>query len=122
MTNQSPFDHRRDAALGELLREALSAGDDDAFVARVVAGFETRHGAPTPFAEVLAAWARIGVAAALLIAAATTYIAARSTPAIAPNGVEDVLAGTAVRLPPSALLTSQRPPDPNMVFASVFEP
>lgn len=121
MTKQSPFDHRRDDELGGLLREALATRDEAGFVARLVAGFDARRPSVPPYVEVLAGWARIGVAAALLVALAVTYLASRGGSSSGANGVDEVLAGTAFRLPPAALLTAQRPPDPNMVYASAFE-
>jgi hypothetical protein len=65
------FDHRPDAALGELLREALTAPDDPAFVRRV------KDRIPQPIVgeswwEILGGWARPGIAAAIAVLAAVT--------------------------------------------------
>src|SRR5207247_1067651 len=61
----TPFDHRPDARLGEALRAALDSGDQAAFVARVLAAAAR----PARTVDVLAAWARRGLVAAMAAAA-----------------------------------------------------
>ncbi len=60
----TPFDSRPDPVLGAALRAALAPRDAAAFVGRVVAAVD-RPAAPL---EVLAAWSRLGIAAAVLAA------------------------------------------------------
>ena len=69
----SSFDHKPLRDLGRALREVLDAGDDRAFVARVmeeVRAFEIRQ-TGNDWWEILGAWARPGLAAA----AATVVLA-----------------------------------------------
>lgn len=81
MTQRLPFDHRPDRLLGEALREVLDPGDGAAFVARVVARAEQlRTGT---WDTVLAGWARVGVAAAMIIALAAGYYLGRTAGAAA---------------------------------------
>jgi hypothetical protein len=68
MTIGSPFDGSPDHELGAALRALLSPGEDAAFAARVLARLEP--GSPW---EALAQWARPGLAAALLLAAALGF-------------------------------------------------
>ncbi len=107
MTTPSPFDHERDPVLGEALRQALDAGDATAFVTRVLVRAE-----PAPW-EVLAGWARPGIAAALAAAMAAGFLVGRivSGP---PSLDEALVPGEAM------VLGSQRPPDAGVVFA-VFD-
>jgi len=68
--SQTPFDHRPDARLGAVLREALDAPPGRAaFVARVVAG--AARTPANPVEHLLARWAARGIAAA----AAAAFIA-----------------------------------------------
>ncbi len=62
----SPFHLERDPALGQGLRGLLDGAADAAFAARVVAGLPARGS----LLQVLAGWARPGIAAALLLATA----------------------------------------------------
>jgi len=64
------FDSRPDPELGALLRAQLDARDHAAFAARVVG--RLRRGTGSQW-EVLAGWARPGIAAALFLAAALGY-------------------------------------------------
>lgn len=65
---ENPFDAKPDAELGHLLRECLEAPDPDAFAARVRAaiGAEPRVASEGSW-EVLARWARPGLAAAAIV-------------------------------------------------------
>lgn len=89
MTVHSPFDHVPDPAIGEALRDVLDVHDDPAFVRAVL---ERTH-APQPWWEVLGDWARPGVAAALLLVAAGSFLLGRLV-APAPT---DVAAGDVLR-------------------------
>ena len=73
MIQRDPLDVRPDPVLGARLRSCLYLGDDARFVQSLLA----RIAAPPRPLEVLAAWARPGVAAALLIASALGYWMAR---------------------------------------------
>jgi hypothetical protein len=61
MSGHDPFDATRDVALGRLLREHLSAGDDARFVARMRAALAGERDSSW---EVLSRWARPGLVAA----------------------------------------------------------
>ncbi len=85
MTVNNPFGNEPDAALGSLLRAHLEGTDHDAFTARVrarLAGLPA-GGPQDSLWDVLAGWARPGIAAgfllALLAGAALAVQAARST-------------------------------------------
>jgi len=111
-----PFDHRPDPALGAALRQALTAADDAAFVARVLARVAR---APIAHWDVLASWARAGIAVAAVAALVAGFLVGRAV--TTPTSLEDVLvaaAGPSAR----ALVTSSRPPDPSVVLAAVEEP
>jgi hypothetical protein len=115
----TPFDHRPDPALGSALRDALAAGDDAAFIARVLA----QAGRPAEAHwDVLASWARIGIAAAAaaaLLAGVLVGRGARAAPSAPAASVDELLAGAAG--PSGALVTSPQPPDPSVLFASAEE-
>ncbi|MGH7645692.1 MAG: hypothetical protein ACREMR_08910 [Gemmatimonadales bacterium] len=107
MTAPSPFDHERDAVLGEALRQILDAGDASAFVGRVM----SRAGAARW--DVLAGWARPGIAAALAAAMAAGFLVGRIVPR--PPSLEEALVPSE-----AAVLESQGPPDAGVAFA-VFD-
>ena len=65
------FDHRPDSIVGEALRELLTAPDDAAFARRVM-DHVPQVIAGESWWEVLGAWARPGVAAAVAVLAAAT--------------------------------------------------
>lgn len=81
MKDLQPFDHRPDPVLGDALRRALDQGGGDAagFVARVLARAEAVGARPASWDAVLARWARVGVAAAIVVAAASGYLVGRAT-------------------------------------------
>lgn len=122
MDERSAFDARPDAELGGLLREALTAGDEHALVARIVAGFEAGRVAPRPFVEVLAGWARAGAIVGAVAATLALYFVMPRAPAVAP--APTLLEAALPESPVTAavLVSSVRPPDPDVVFASAFEP
>lgn len=68
MTLPNPFDPAPDRELGALLRAHLEAPGHPAFVAQVLAAAGSRREEDS--VQVLARWARIGVAAALVLATA----------------------------------------------------
>jgi len=82
----TPFDHRPDARLGEALRAALDPGDQAAFVARVLAAAAR----PARTVDVLAAWARRGLVAAMAAAAVAGFLVGRGSPPT--SSPEDALA------------------------------
>ncbi len=113
-----PFDHRPDPVLGAALRRALDPGDHAAFIARVMARADDARTAAGSWDAVLARWARVGVAAAALIALGAGYLVGRATASGAavgparPSVTEALLAPRAQ--PP-------QPPEVEVVLASVFE-
>jgi hypothetical protein len=68
MTLPNPFDPSPDRELGALLRAHLEAPGHPAFVAQVLAAAGSRREEDS--LQVLARWARIGIAAALVLATA----------------------------------------------------
>jgi hypothetical protein len=111
------FDHRADPVLGAALRQILDAGDQAAFVARVLAGYEhARTRAERPLWDVLAGWSRTGIVAAALTALVAGFLFGRLIRA--PVGLDDVFASTATGDTASAVLvTAQRPPDTGVLLA-----
>lgn len=69
MSESSPFDHRRDPELGRLLRAVLSGENDAVFVQRVLAAAPLAQ-EQAPWWHILTTWARPGLVAAGLLAAA----------------------------------------------------
>src|SRR5437773_11357787 len=96
----TPFDHRPDTRLGEALRAALDAGDQAAFVARVLAAAAR----PARTGGVLAAWARRGLAAAMAAAALAAHLVGRgSAPTASPEaGLAPTAPGAARAAPVTA--------------------
>ena len=111
----TPFDHRPDPVLGSALRRALSPGDQAAFVARVMAALED---ARTAHWDVLASWARAGIAAAALAVILGGLFVGRA--GLTPASIDDVLTLAAG---PSApiLVGASSPPDPSVVLPSAEE-
>lgn len=112
MTPEStPFDHRPDPVLGAALRAALTADGEAAFVARLLARLHER---PVEYWDVLASWARAGIAAAAgAMLVGGLVLGGRTVPA----SLDDVLAagaGSSAR----AMVVSDQPPDPSVVLAS----
>jgi hypothetical protein len=109
MKESLSFDHRPDAVLGDALRQAFDPGDPAPFVARVLARAEQVRSAS--WDAVLARWARLGVAAAAVVALAAGYVVGRAgttAPTAQPSLAETWLA-------PSA------PADVAVVLASVID-
>jgi len=126
MNWSSPFDHRPHPELGALLRDALTPGDEPAFVDRVLAAAAARAGDGyygAPWWQVLGAWARPGVAAALaLLAGATIWFANASSRNEADTTLEEVLLATAEAVAPPFFTATMAPPTFDVVLASSFEP
>jgi hypothetical protein len=123
MNWSSPFDHRPHPELGALLREALTADDEQAFAARVLAAAQQRSAYDPPWWQVLGAWARPGVAAALaLLAGATIWYANASSRNEADTTLEDVLLAAAEPATPPFLSATIAPPTFDVVLAASFEP
>jgi hypothetical protein len=112
------FDHRPDPELGAALRRALDPPRDDqaAFVARVMARYDSTLAAATvPTWEVLAGWARRGIAAAVVAAALGGFFVARAVQ------TPEAPATLDAALTPVALINATDPPDASVVFASLVE-
>lgn len=115
----TPFDHRPDPGLGDALRAALESGDQAAFVARVMAGLDA---ARAPSWEILAGWARRGLAAAAVAALVAGFVLGRSLGAPASLDEAFAASGPGVTAPAlAALVTSQRPPDASVLLAEMAE-
>lgn len=124
MKDLQPFDHRPDPELGAALRAALDPrGDPSAFVARVMAQYDTAlERATVPALDILASWFRPGMVAA---AAALVLGVVFGRMVLAPDAAtESMDAAMAPAEGPgfAALVTSQDPPDASVVFASLVEP
>src|SRR5688572_12089059 len=114
-TEPLPFDHRPDPVLGAALRRALDPGDHAAFVARVVACADDAGAAAGSWDAVLARWARVGVAAAGLIALGAGYLLGRA-------GATGGAVGPGGQAVAEALLAPRaQPPEVEVVLAAVFE-
>ncbi|HEY3280315.1 MAG TPA: hypothetical protein VGJ83_07360 [Gemmatimonadales bacterium] len=124
MTDERMFDHRPDPELGAALRQALEPrdGTQAAFVDRVLVRYDAAQAAAgVPTWDVLAAWARPRVAAAVAVAALCGFLVGRALQA-----PDDASFDTAFE-PTSgpglaALVTASAPPDASVVFASLVEP
>jgi len=109
MTQDSlPFDARPDPMIGAALRRALDAGEHDRFVARVLARAEQLRA--VSWDAVLARWARLGVAAAVLVALAAGYLVGRGRPT----------APERATVPDAVLAPSTSAPPVEVVFASLI--
>lgn len=104
---------QRDSRLGEALRAVLTLPDEAGFVRRVLAHIE---GSGTWW-DVLGRWARLGMAAALLLAAAAGFWLGRHvspTPTMALDEF-DPASGTAGQV--TTLLNASRPPNVDVLLA-----
>jgi hypothetical protein len=123
MNDEKTFDHRPDPELGAALRRALDPprGDQAVFVARVMARYDEALTASTvPTWEVLAAWARRGIAAALVAAVAGGFLLGRALQTPEPETFDTAMAPTS-GAGVAALVTATDPPDASIVFASLVE-
>ncbi|MDH3455836.1 MAG: hypothetical protein OER90_03250 [Gemmatimonadota bacterium] len=124
MSNPSPFDHRRDPELGQAMRDVLTPPDEARFVARVVAAAESVYGGavPSPMLNILTAWARPGLVAAMLLIAVAAFSAGlwigRSGAAVtaASPTIGDPLVDSG-QLAVPALMAGQEAPDVDVVLA-----
>ena len=104
-----PFDARPDPVIGAALRRALDPDDHDRFVARLLARAEQLQ--TTSWDAVLARWARVGVAAAMIVALAAGYLVGRGAASVAPGRAT---------IPDALLAPSTSAPAVEVVFASVI--
>lgn len=122
MNDERQFEHTPDPVLGSALRSALQTGDQAAFVARVMARYDRALAEATvPAWEVLARWARPGIAAALVAAVLGGFVVGRSLQ----SGDSATMEGAFV--PTSgpglaALVSATAPPDASIVLTSLVEP
>ena len=115
MNEHSAFDHKRDDRLGDVLRAALSVPGEDVFIRRVL----VRVTEPLTWWEVLGGWARPGLAAALLLVAAAGFWLGRTVRAGEPTvALEEMLNASAGNGTMTALLSSARPPNVDVLFAA----
>ncbi len=124
MNERSPFDHRPDPALGRLVREALTATADEAFVARVVAAAPLGAAETGAWWQVLTGWARPAMVAALLAVAAALGLWLRGPSGAVERGVagvDDPLwgAGDPASLP--TYFASGEEPDVDVALAMVLD-
>lgn len=120
MTGQSPFDQRPDPELGRQLRAALEAGNETAFIRRVLD--DVRNTSVDTWWTILGAWARPGLAAALLLAALGGFALGRMAigPALTTAAaVDEPLRGATTDA--VALLSAPRPPDIDVVLAATTQ-
>jgi len=123
MNDEKMFDHRPDPELGGALRRALDPprNDQAGFVARVMARYDGALAAATvPTWEVLAGWARRGIAAALVAAVAGGFLLGRALQSPEPETFDAAMAPTSAATP-GPLVTATDPPDASIVFASLVE-
>jgi hypothetical protein len=118
----SPFDHKPIRDLGRALREVLDAGDNRAFVARVmeeVRAFDVRR-LGSDWWEILGAWARPGLAAAavLMALAVGLTVAGGTTSTVDEITAEDALRATTEA---SVLTVAAEPPDVEFILAAYPE-
>ncbi len=118
----SPFDHRPLWDLGKALREVLEAGDDRAFVARVMAevrvlDLRLRR---SDWWEVLGTWARPGLVAAAALAALAVGLTLATAPAasVQPATAEEALRAETES---SVLTVAADPPDVGFILAAFPE-
>jgi hypothetical protein len=116
MNSQSPFDHRRDAELGAMLLEVLTPGDDVVFVQRVLA----RAGGSSPWWEVLNAWARPALAAALVLVALAGFLLGRTVRSAEPGmALDEPVRAVAEGIGVAGMFSAPAPPDVDMVVLAV---
>ncbi len=115
MNEYSTLDHERDERLGDMLRAVLSVPGEDVFIRRVL----VRITEPLTWWEVLGGWARPGLAAALLLAAAAGFWLGRTVPTGESTIVlEEMLYASGGNGTMTALLSSARPPNVDVLFAA----
>jgi anti-sigma-K factor RskA len=112
ISEPTPFDHRPDPVLGSALRRALSPDEQAAFVARVMAALDSARAAHW---DVLASWARAGIAAAAIAVLLGGLLVGRTR--LTPASIDDVLTLAAGPSAP-VLVGASSPPDPSVVLSS----
>ena len=116
----TPFDHRPDPIVGDALRRLLTTADDAGFVARVLAA-AAKPAVRTPV-DILAHWARPGIAAAI-VAMMIGGLALGRRLAAQPEGLDEAMATSLSTTPATAALaSSEGPPDGSVAFATFIEP
>lgn len=117
----TPFDHRPDPIVGSALRAFLTPADSAGFAARVL-GAAARTPVARTALDVLAGWARPGIAAAMLAAMALGFVLGRRLSAPA-ESLDEAMATTLSPTPGTAALAgSDGPPDGSVAFATFIEP
>jgi hypothetical protein len=106
--SNTPFDHKPDRMLGDALRMALTHEGQAEFVARVLAAAQ-RPG-DQPLVDVLARWARLGIAAALTAAVVATIVASRGDRV----ATESAVGGA----DPEAVVAGVQAPEAGVLFAA----
>jgi hypothetical protein len=128
VTQQRPSEFGRDLVLGSLIRAHLDPGGHEAFAARVLAAIRTEAVARRAALresgigqwDLLARWSRIGIAAALLLTAGLAFeFGLQEIRAGEPLTVTDALAPAGAG---GGVLSSQAPPEPEVVLTSMLEP
>lgn len=113
MNELNAFDHAPDRELGSALRAALSAADDDAFVRNVMASLDQ----PLTSWDVLGAWARPGLAAAVVLTAMAGFWLGRAVRTAAqPVPMEEALTATAGNGTMTAFVSAESPPAIDVLF------
>lgn len=117
----SPFDHRRDPEMGKALRDLLTPEDHDAFVTQVVHAARShfqRGQEPLGWWDVLGAWARPGLAAAVALALIAVF-GTRGTTARPPDyaALDNAIEESAAAGEATPLLLGPAPPEVEIVLA-----
>lgn len=121
MKSSSPFDHRPDPRLGSALREVLTPEDHRAFVNRVVrsAQLQFMNGMSTrSWFELLSAWARPGIVAALVLVAIGLAGHLKRERGPLPMALEDALLEVPETVESTSFLVSADPPNFDLILAS----
>lgn len=104
---------QRDRELGDALRAALTRPDEAAFVQRVLTRIEERGA----WWEVLGGWARLGLAAALLLAAVSGFWLGRTLGPVPGTALDDLTPANGVGGQMTALFDASTPPDLDVLLA-----
>ena len=125
MPHPSPFDHRPDTELGDVLRTLLTPDGQDQFVRGVVAAADHVYGeaAPARTLSVLVEWARPGLVAAMLLIALAAFslgIFVGRTGAVAEATLGDPLVPDTDQPSVPALMAGQEEPDWDVVLAAAW--
>jgi len=125
MSHPSPFDHKPDTELGDVLRDLLTPEDEDPFVRGVVAASEHVYGEAPPVQtfSVLVEWARPGLVAAMLLLALGAFslgIWVGRTGAVAEATLGDPLQSDMDQPSVPALMAGQEEPDWDVVLAAAW--